>query len=131
MRDAGERQAARDKSTHALQGQPGFLATPPQSANGDRYHTPQVNLPATRGGDPRGPEEIAAELRRQGAAFASRVSSRRNTGWSGMPRLLPLELHRSYGKRLTWDAQAMQATKALEADQYLRQPCRSGWELPV
>jgi hypothetical protein len=31
--------------------------------NGDRYHTPQVNLPATRGGDPRGPEEIAAELR--------------------------------------------------------------------
>jgi protocatechuate 3,4-dioxygenase beta subunit len=31
--------------------------------NGERYHTPQLNLPATRRGDARGPEEVAAELR--------------------------------------------------------------------
>lgn len=31
--------------------------------NGDRYHSPQVNLPAARGGESRGPEEITAELR--------------------------------------------------------------------
>ena len=102
-------------------------------------------------------------------------------GWSGMPRLLPRERHRSYdrpaktlprvpghhadwlrackggppasgqfgygarltefmllgnvalrtGKRLSWDAPGMRATNAPEADQYLRQPYRSGWELPV
>jgi predicted dehydrogenase len=100
-------------------------------------------------------------------------------GWSGMPRLLPLDLHRSYvrpaktlprveghhadwlqackggrpacsnfgygarltefillgnvalrtGKRLTWDAAAMKATGAPEADRYLREPYRAGWEL--
>jgi hypothetical protein len=102
-------------------------------------------------------------------------------GWSGMPRLLPRELNRSYvrpaktiprvpghhadwlrackggpaasgqfgygarltelmllanvalrtGKRLTWDAPGMRATNAPEADQYLRESYRSGWELPV
>jgi predicted dehydrogenase len=102
-------------------------------------------------------------------------------GWSAMPRLLPLELHRSYerpaktlprveghhadwlqackggrpacsnfgygarltefillgnvalrtGKRLTWDAPAMKATGAPEADRYLRGTYRAGWELPV
>jgi len=102
-------------------------------------------------------------------------------GWSGMPRLLPLELHRGYerpaktiprveghhadwlqackggrpasshfgygarltefillgnvalrtGKRLTWDAPAMKATNAPEADRYLRESYRAGWELPV
>jgi predicted dehydrogenase len=102
-------------------------------------------------------------------------------GWSGMPRLLPLELHRSYvrpaktiprveghhadwlqacrggrqasshfgyGARLTefmilgnvalrtrkllrWDAANMRATNAPEADRYLREPYRPGWELPV
>jgi predicted dehydrogenase len=102
-------------------------------------------------------------------------------GWSGMPRLLPLDLHRSYvrpsktiprveghhadwlqackggrpasshfgygarltefillgnvalrtGKRLTWDAEGMRATNAPEADQYLREPYRAGWELPA
>ncbi|MGD8896635.1 MAG: Gfo/Idh/MocA family oxidoreductase [Acidobacteriota bacterium] len=101
-------------------------------------------------------------------------------GWSGMPRLLPLERHReyvrpartlprvdgihadwlqackggrpacanfSYGarlnefvllgnvalrtrKRLTWDAAGMKATNAAEADQYLREDYRKGWELP-
>jgi predicted dehydrogenase len=102
-------------------------------------------------------------------------------GWSGMPRLLPLELHREYkrppktiprveghhadwlqackggrpacsnfdyaarlcelvllgnvalraGKLLKWDGAAMKATNAPEADQYLREPYRAGWELPV
>ena len=35
------------------------------------------------------------------------------------------------GKRLSWDAESMRATNAPEADQYLRQAYRSGWELPV
>ena len=98
-----------------------------------------------------------------------------------MPRLLPLELHRSYerppkklprveghhadwlqackggkpasgnfgygarltefillgnvalrtGKLLRWDATAMKATNAAEADRYLRETYRAGWELPV
>jgi len=102
-------------------------------------------------------------------------------GWSGMPRLLPLELHRTYkrppktlarveghhadwlqackggtpacsnfgyGARLTevvllgnvalrarkllkWDAAGMRATNAPEADQFLRETYRPGWELPV
>jgi len=102
-------------------------------------------------------------------------------GWSGMPRLLPLERHRDYvrpartlprveghhadwlrackggppasshfgyGARLTelvllgnvalrtrrllrWDAAAMRATNAPEADQYLRGSYRRGWEVPA
>jgi predicted dehydrogenase len=101
-------------------------------------------------------------------------------GWSGMPRLLPLELHRSYARppktiprvaghhadwisackggtpacsnfdyaaRLTelvllgnvalrarrllrWNAAAMRATNAPEADAFLRDTYRAGWELP-
>jgi hypothetical protein len=102
-------------------------------------------------------------------------------GWSGMPRLLPLELHRTYerppktlprveghhadwlqackggtpacsnfdygaplceltllsnvalrsGTRLQWDAPNMKATNAPQADQFLRDAYRSGWELPI
>ena len=102
-------------------------------------------------------------------------------GWSGMPRLLPLELHRDYvrpaktlprveghhadwlrackggppacshfgyGARLTelvllgnvalrarqllkWDAPAMRATNAPEAEEYLRGTYRKGWEIPT
>ena len=102
-------------------------------------------------------------------------------GWSGMPRLLPLELHRAYerppktlprvaghhadwlrackggppassnfdygaplceltllgnvalraGKRLTWDAAGMRATNAPEADRFLHDTYRPGWELPA
>jgi predicted dehydrogenase len=101
-------------------------------------------------------------------------------GWSGMPRLLPLELHRAYkrppktiprvpghhadwlrackggppacsnfdyGSRLVefvslgnvalrarklieWDGPGMKATNAPEADAFLREPYRKGWELP-
>ncbi len=102
-------------------------------------------------------------------------------GWSGMPRLLPLELHREYkrppktlprveghhadwlqackggrpacsnfdyssrlvefvllgnvalrtGKRLQWDGPGMRATNAPQAERYLRETYRSGWELPL
>ena len=102
-------------------------------------------------------------------------------GWSGMPRLLPLELHRATsarrrrcrastghhadwlqackggtpacsnfdygaplceltllgnvalraGKRLTWDAAGMRATNAPEADRFLHDTYRPGWELPA
>jgi predicted dehydrogenase len=102
-------------------------------------------------------------------------------GWSGMPRLLPLELHRDYKrpekkiprveghhadwlqackggtpassnfeygarltefillgnvalrtqKRLQWDPVAIKATNAPQADQYLKEPYRTGWELPA
>jgi predicted dehydrogenase len=102
-------------------------------------------------------------------------------GWSGMPRLLPLELHREYkrppktlprveghhadwlqackggrpassnfeyGARLCefvllgnvalraqrplkWDRSSMKATNVPEADRYLREPYRRGWELPA
>jgi predicted dehydrogenase len=103
-------------------------------------------------------------------------------GWSGMPRLLPLELHREYKrptktlprvegghhadwlqackggrpacsnfayaarlcelvllgsvalrarKLLKWDGPGMKATNAPEADPYLREPYRTGWELPI
>jgi predicted dehydrogenase len=102
-------------------------------------------------------------------------------GWSGMPRLLPLERHREYKrppktlprveghhadwlqackggkpassnfeygarlcefvmlgnvalrarKVLKWDGPSMKATNAPQADPYLREPYRAGWELPV
>jgi predicted dehydrogenase len=102
-------------------------------------------------------------------------------GWSGMPRLLPLELHREYkrpartlprveghhadwlqackggkpasgnfdyGARLCefimlgnvalraqklvkWDGPGMESTNAPQADRYLREPYRAGWELPA
>jgi len=36
------------------------------------------------------------------------------------------------GKRIRWDAAAMKATNAPEADQYIKgAPYRAGWELPV
>ena len=116
-----------------------------------------------------------------GALFVGEKGFITCAGWSGMPRLLPLELHRSYvrppktlprveghhadwlqackggrpasgnfgygarltefillgnvalrtGKRLTWDATGMKATNAPEADQYLRETYRAGWEPPA
>jgi len=102
-------------------------------------------------------------------------------GWSGMPRLLPLALHREYerpprslprvqghhadwlqackggtpacsnfdygaplceltllgnvalrtGRRLQWDAREMRASNAPEAERFLKDTYRKGWELPV
>jgi len=34
-------------------------------------------------------------------------------------------------KLLRWDASSMKATNAPEADPYLRETYRAGWELPV
>jgi len=102
-------------------------------------------------------------------------------GWSGMPRLLPLELHRAYvrppktiprveghhadwlqackggrpacsnfayaarftemvllgnvalraRRQIKWDAAGMRATNAPEADRFLREAYRKGWEVPA
>jgi hypothetical protein len=105
-----------------------------------------------------------------------------SAGWSGMPRLLPLELHREYKrppktlprvegghhadwlrackggppassdfsysarlieflltgnvalrarKLLRWDGPNMKATNAPEADRFVKEGYRAGWELPV
>jgi hypothetical protein len=33
------------------------------------------------------------------------------------------------GKKIKWDATAMKATNAPEADAFIREPCRKGWEI--
>jgi hypothetical protein len=33
------------------------------------------------------------------------------------------------GKKLYWDAAAMKATNAPEADKFLKESCRAGWEV--
>jgi predicted dehydrogenase len=138
-------------------------------------------LPPTPPGlDPDDPKQRLGEGE-NGVLFVGEKGYITAAGWSGMPRLLPLELHRSYRrppktlprvaghhadwlqackggrpacshfgygarltelmllgnvalrarKRITWDSAGMRATNAPEADQYLRQPHRKGWELPV
>ena len=44
-------------------------------------------------------------------------------------RLLGLVAMR-VGKRLSWDAKAMKCTNAPEADKYLKESYRAGWEIP-
>jgi predicted dehydrogenase len=138
-------------------------------------------LPPTPPGiDPDDPKQRLGEGE-DGVLFVGERGCITAAGWSGMPRLLPLELHRSYvrpaktlsrvpghhadwlrackggppasgnfgyGARLTefiilgnvalrtkkllrWDAAAMRATNAPEADAFLRLSYRPGWELPV
>jgi predicted dehydrogenase len=134
------------------------------------------------------PPEIDADDPRQrlgdegnGILFVGEKGYITCAGWSGMPRLLPLELHREYqrpprtlprveghhadwlqackggtpacsnfdygaplceltllgnvalrtGTRLQWDGPGMKATNAPEADRFLTDTYRSGWELPV
>jgi predicted dehydrogenase len=141
-----------------------------------------------RGLRPPTPPEIDADDPRQrlgdegnGILFVGEKGYITCAGWSGMPRLLPLELHREYqrpprtlprvkghhadwlqackggtpacsnfdygaplceltllgnvalraGKRLQWDGPAMKATNAPDADQFLTDTYRSGWELPA
>ena len=136
--------------------------------------------PTPLGVDPDDPKQRLGEDG-NGVLFVGEKGMITCAGWSGMPRLLPLELHRSYkrpektlprveghhtdwlrackggtpassnfeyGARLSefvllgnvalrtqrllkWDAVNMKATNAPEADQYLREPYRAGWELPV
>jgi len=35
------------------------------------------------------------------------------------------------GKKLNWDASAMKCVNAPEADQYLKETYRPGWEIPA
>jgi hypothetical protein len=130
--------------------------------------------------DPDDPKQRIGEGR-DGIFYVGDKGIITSAGWSGMPRLLPLELHREYKrppksiprveghhadwlqacrggtpassnfeygarlcefvllgnvalrtrKVLKWDGPGMKATNAPSADQYLREPYRAGWELPV
>jgi predicted dehydrogenase len=137
--------------------------------------------PTPSGIDPDDPVQRLGEGR-DGIYFVGEKGIITCGGWSGMPRLLPMDLHRSYKrpekslarveghhadwlrackggppassnfdygarlcefihlgnvalrtrKVLKWDAAAMKATNAPEADQYLKGSAyRAGWELPV
>jgi predicted dehydrogenase len=136
--------------------------------------------PTPAGIDPEDPRQRLGEGS-SGIVFVGEKGIITAAGWSGMPRLLPLELHREYerpektlprveghhadwlrackggppasgsfdyGSRLCefimlgnvalrarklikWDAPAMKVTNAPEADAFLREPYRTGWELPV
>jgi predicted dehydrogenase len=130
--------------------------------------------------DPDDPRQRLGE-RADGIFFVGEKGILTCAGWSGMPRLLPLELHREYKrppktltrvanhraswlqackggepassnfdyasrltefvllgdvalrcqKQLKWDRSGMRATNALQADRYLSEPYRTGWELPA
>jgi predicted dehydrogenase len=136
--------------------------------------------PTPRGIDPDDPRQRMGEGG-NGIYFVGEKGIITCAGWSGMPRLLPMELHREYErpektlprvaghhadwlqackggtpacsnfdygarlceflllgnvalrtrKVLKWYSPTMKATNAPEADQYLREPYRKGWELPV
>jgi predicted dehydrogenase len=136
--------------------------------------------PTPPGIDPDDPKQRLGE-EENGILFVGERGLITCGGWSGMPRLLPLERHRdyvrpartlprveghhadwlqackggrtacssfAYGARLTelillgnvalrtgrllkWDAVAMRATNAQEADAYLKEEYRAGWEIPA
>lgn len=134
--------------------------------------------PTPQGIDPDDPKQRLGEGG-NGILFIGEKGMITCAGWSGMPRLLPLELHREYkrpektiprvegphadwlqackggtpacsnfeyGARLTefillgnvalrtrrqlkWDGPNMKATNAPQADQYIKEEYRKGWEL--
>lgn len=134
--------------------------------------------PIPEGLDPDDPRQRLGE-RNDGILFVGDKGYITCPGWSGTPRLLPLELHKAYkrpaptlprvkghhadwlsackggpaassnfaysarltelvllgnvalrtGKKLLWDAAAMRATNAPEADKFLKGTYRKGWEL--
>jgi predicted dehydrogenase len=136
--------------------------------------------PTPPGVDPDDPKQRLGEGN-DGIYFVGEKGIITCAGWSGMPRLLPLELHREYKrppktlprveghhadwlqackggrpacsnfgysarlvefvllgnvalrsrKQLEWDGPGMRATNAPQADQYLKEPYRAGWELPL
>jgi len=136
--------------------------------------------PTPLGLDPDDPRQRLGEGE-NGLMFVGEKGILTCAGWSGMPRLLPLELHRAYerppktlprvaghhadwlqacrggtpacsnfeyGARLTefillgtlalrtgkvvkWDATAMTATNAPEAQPFIEGTYRPGWELPI
>ena len=164
----------------------GLLVTYRFGARGNRapltayWYDGGLRPPTPLGIDPDDPKQRLGEGD-NGILFIGEKGMITCAGWSGMPRLLPLELHRQYkrpaktlarveghhadwlqackggtpassnfeyGARLTelvllgnvalrtrkllkWDGPEMKATNAPEADQYLKETYRAGWELPV
>ena len=157
-----------------------FAATPKRGPVSVFWYGDGLRPPAPEGIDPDDPKQRLGEGD-DGILFVGEKGYITCAGWSGMPRLLPLELHRSYTrppksiprveghhadwllackggrpacsnfgygaklselvllgnvalrcrKRLAWDAAAMKATNAPEADVYLKETYRAGWELPL
>ena len=164
----------------------GMLVTWRYAARGNRgplavhWYDGGLRPPTPPGIDPADPRQRLGEGD-NGILFVGERGLITCAGWSGMPRLLPLERHREYkrpartlprveghhadwlqackggrpasgdfgyGARLTemillgnvalrtrtllrWDAAAMRATNVPEADSYLREEYRPGWELPA
>ncbi len=164
----------------------GVLATfrfGPRGAKGPlsvSWYDGGLRPPTPLGIDPGDPKQRLGEGR-DGIYYVGEKGVLTSAGWSGMPRLLPLELHREYkrpaktiprveghhadwlqacrggrpassnfeyGARLVefimlgnvalrarrllkWDGPGMRFTNAPEADRYLKETYRSGWELPV
>jgi predicted dehydrogenase len=164
----------------------GMLVTWRFGARGSRgpvtvhWYDGGLRPPTPPGIDPDDPRQRLGEGT-SGIVFVGEKGIITCAGWSGMPRLLPLELHREYerppktlprveghhadwlqackggrpasgsfdygarlcefimlgnvalrtGKVLRWDGPNMRAENAAEADRYLREPYRRGWELPA
>ncbi|HVO09283.1 MAG TPA: Gfo/Idh/MocA family oxidoreductase [Vicinamibacteria bacterium] len=136
--------------------------------------------PTPAGLDPDDPKQRLGE-EGNGILFIGEKGMITCAGWSGMPRLLPLALHRSYRrppktlprvegghhadwlracrggkpacsnfdyasrltelvllgdvalrarKQIKWDRTGMRVTNSPQANQFLREPYRAGWELP-
>ena len=165
---------------------PGVLVTWRFAARGKRgplsvhWYDGGLRPPTPPGIDTEDPKQRLGEGD-NGVLFVGDKGLITGAGWSGMPRLLPLERHRDYvrpaktlprveghhadwlqackggrpassnfgygapitelvllgnvalrtRKLLRWDASSMKATNAPEADAYLREAYRAGWELPV
>ena len=157
-----------------------FAATPKRGALPVTWYGDGLRPPTPETIDPDDPKQRLGEGD-DGILFVGEKGFITCAGWSGMPRLLPLELHRSYKrppktlprveghhadwlqackggrpacsnfgyaaklselvllgnvalrcrKRLAWDAAAMKATNAPEAEAYLKETYRAGWELPL
>ena len=157
-----------------------FAATEKRGPVSAHWYDGGLLPPTPAGIDPDDPRQRLGEGE-NGVLFVGERGFITAAGWSGMPRLLPIELHRSYvrpaktlprvpghhadwlrackggppasghfgygasltelillgnvalrtGKRIRWDAAAMRATNAPEADAFLRLSYRPGWELPV
>jgi predicted dehydrogenase len=134
--------------------------------------------PAPKGIDPKDPKQRLGEGQ-DGILFIGDKGMITCAGWAGMPRLLPLSLHREYKrpaktlprskghhadwlaackggkpasgnfqysarltelvllgsvavrtkKVLTWDGPAMKATNAPEAERFIKEQYRKGWEI--
>ncbi|HVO09288.1 MAG TPA: Gfo/Idh/MocA family oxidoreductase [Vicinamibacteria bacterium] len=158
-----------------------FAATEKRGPVSVYWYDGGLRPPTPPGIDPDDPRQRLGEGE-NGILFVGERGFITCAGWSGMPRLLPLERHREYvrppktlprvegghhadwlqackggrpacshfgygarlsefvmlgnvalrtGRLLRWDAAGMRATNAKEADRYLREEYRKGWELPA